>query len=43
MSFVVVITCHAVNGEDGEYIFVIFDTPEEAQQWVILCITLPSK
>jgi len=33
-------TCRAVNGEDGEYITVIFDTPEEAQQWVILSMIL---
>jgi len=26
----------AVNGEDGQYITVIFDTPEEAQMWVVI-------
>jgi len=31
-----------VNGEDGEYITVIFDTPEEAQQYVILYTVYPS-
>jgi len=30
--WLLVVWCMAVNGEDGEYITVIFDTPEEAQQ-----------